>query len=151
MVTAKGPAGRADGVGAGDTGTGGAARVAPWVVAPWVALALALVASLAYLLIARGLLAVGDLTPAEEPAGIVYVAATCYLVGGLLILLRRRWLLVIGAIINALVMGFFFLAYAGRPAVMFSPGGLVTKMAQLLLEAVLVYLIVAGGRVRRGS
>jgi hypothetical protein len=90
------------------------------------------------------ILGVGDLRPVEGPDIIVYVAAGCYLLGGLLILLRRRWLWITGAVINALVILFFVMAYANRPAVMFSPGGLTTKAAQLLLEVSLLYLIIAG-------
>jgi len=108
---------------------------------PLIALALALIAALAYVLIALGVLAVGDLRPAEQPSGIVYAAAISYLVGGLLILLRRRWLWVTGALINALVIVFFFQVYQERPAVLFSLGGLVTKATQVLLEVILIYLI----------
>jgi hypothetical protein len=112
----------------------------------WTGTALALVAALAYLLIELGALAVGDLAAAEEPAFIVYVAAACYAAGGLLIPLRWRWLLLAGAVMNALVILFFAMAYAGRPSVMFSPGGLATKGAQILLEICLFYLIVTNGR-----
>jgi hypothetical protein len=108
----------------------------------WFALALALVAAFAYMLIAWDLLGVGDLKMAADGDTIVYVAAGGYVLGGLLILARRRWLWILGAAINALVMLFFFNLYQDRPAVMFSPGGIVTKFPQLLLEAALVYLIV---------
>jgi len=74
----------------------------------------------------------------------VYVAAGGYLLGGLLILVRRRWLWIVGAVINALVILLFVMAYLNRPAVMFSPGGLITKAAQLLLEVVLLALIITG-------
>jgi hypothetical protein len=112
----------------------------------WLAVALAGIAALSYLLIQFGILGVGDLQPAEEPAAIVYVCAGCYLLGGLLILAHRRWLWILGASINALVILFFGLAYQARSAVLFSPGGLATKAAQLLLEAALLYLIVTAGR-----
>jgi hypothetical protein len=85
--------------------------------------------------------------PAEDaPPAIPYVAATCYALGGLLILTRVRWLLVLGAVINAMVMLMFFVAYANRPEVMFSPGGMLTKAAQVLLELGLIYLILTAGR-----
>ncbi len=109
----------------------------------WLAVVLALVAALAYMLIAQGLLAVGDLAVAEKPAAIVYVAAGCYLLGGLLILVRRRWLWTFGLVMNSLVILIFFQMYQNRPAVVFSPGGLVSKIAQILLELALVYLIFA--------
>lgn len=108
----------------------------------WLAVALALFSALAYVLIAWDLLGIGDLQMAADGDVIIYVAATGYLLGGLLILVRRRWLWIIGAVINALVMLFFFRLYQDRPIVMFSPGGIITKVPQLLLEATLIYLIV---------
>lgn len=116
----------------------------------WIAVGLAIVTALAYVLVAQSVLGVGDLSVAEDGGIIVYVAAGCYLLGGALILTRRNWLLVIGAIINALVMLFFFRMYQDRPLVIFSAGGLATKIAQLLLEVTLVYLIVRQRLARRG-
>lgn len=110
------------------------------------AVTLAVIAALAYVLIAAGILGVGDRKVAQDGGAIVYVAAGCYVLGGLLILINRRWLWIVGAVINLLVMLFFFQMYQDRPAVLFSPGGLLSKTAQLLLEVVLLYLIVAGGR-----
>jgi hypothetical protein len=108
----------------------------------WTAVALALIASLSYVLMAFNILGVGDLHLAEDAGVIIYVAAGCYLLGGLLILLRNRWLLLFGAFINAMVILFFFNLYQNRPAVIFSPGGLLSKIAQILLEVVLIYVIV---------
>ena len=108
----------------------------------WTAVGLAFFTALSYLLMQFNILGVGDLEVGEKPAGIIYVAAGCYLLGGLLILLRNRWLLLFGAFINAMVILFFFNLYQNRPAVMFSPGGLVSKAAQILLEAALIYVIV---------
>jgi hypothetical protein len=107
---------------------------------------LALTAALSYVLVGLNVLAVGDLQTTEAPAAITYVCAGSYLLGGLLILLRWRWLWMVGAVINAMVMLVFFTAYMSRPSVMFSPGGLVTKAAQLLLEAGLLYIILTAGR-----
>lgn len=107
----------------------------------WLAVGLALLAALSYLLIALQVLTVGDLQTSDRPAAIVLVAAACYALGGLLILVRRTWLWMVGAGINLLVILFFALAYLGRPAVMFSPGGLATKSAQILLEVCLLALI----------
>lgn len=107
----------------------------------WIAVALALVAAISYVLMALNILGVGDLQMDEKPAAIIYVAAACYLLGGLLILLRNRWLLLFGAFINAMVVLFFVNLYQDRPAVMFSPGGLVSKIAQILLEGALLYII----------
>ncbi len=106
-----------------------------------IAVALALITALSYILMQFNILGVGDLRADEKPAGIIYVAAACYLAGGLLILLRNRWLLLFGAFINAMVVLFFFSMYQNRPAVMFSAGGLVSKAAQILLELALFYVI----------
>lgn len=107
----------------------------------WTAVALAFITALSYVLMAFNILGVGDLQVDEKPAGIIYVAAGCYVLGGLLILLRNRGLLLFGAFINALVILFFFSMYQNRPAVVFSPGGLVSKIAQILLEVALIYVI----------
>ena len=107
----------------------------------WVAVSLALITALAYVLMALNVLGFGDLQMDEKPAAIIYVAGGCYLLGGLLILLRNRWLLLLGAFINAMVILFFFNLYQVRPTVMFSPGGLVSKIAQILLEVALLYVI----------
>jgi hypothetical protein len=101
----------------------------------WIAAGLAIFTALAYVLIALNVLGVGDLQMGEKPAAIIYVAAGCYLIGGLLILIRNRWLLLFGIFINAMVILFFFNLYQDRPIVMFSPGGLTSKIAQILLEA----------------
>jgi hypothetical protein len=107
----------------------------------WTAVVLALVASLSYILMVLNVLGVGDLQVSEKPAGIIFVAAGCYLIGGLLILTRNRWLLLFGAFINAIVNLFFYNMYQNRPAVMLSSGGLISKIAQILLEVALVYVI----------
>jgi hypothetical protein len=108
----------------------------------WLAVGLSLLAAMSYLLIERQLLPVGDLQAADRPATIVLVAAACYALGGFLILVRRAWLWMVGAGVNLVVILFFALAYLGRPAVLFSPGGLATKSAQILLEICLLALIV---------
>lgn len=112
----------------------------------WVSVALALVTTLSYALMAFNVLGVGDLQMDEKPAAIIFVAAGCYLLGGILILIRNRGLLLFGAGINALVILFFFNLYKDRPAVMFSPGGLVSKIAQILLELALFYVLVVNGK-----
>lgn len=115
----------------------------------WLAAALAFISALAYLMIAWGTLGVGDLQLEQDGGVIIFVAAGCYLLGSLLILLRRRWLWIVGAVINALVILFFFNLYQDQLSVIFSPGGTVTKITQLLLEATLIYLIVATGHAQR--
>ena len=112
----------------------------------WIAVALAIFSALAYMLMAFNVLGVGDLKMDEKPAGIIFIAAGCYFLGGWLIMLRNRWLLLFGAFINAMVILFFFNLYQDRPAVMFSPGGLTSKVAQILLEAALLYVIAVNWR-----
>lgn len=74
----------------------------------WAAVALAIFTALSYVLMAANVLGVGDLKTDEKPAAMILVAAGCYLLGGLLILIRSRGLLLFGAGINALVILFFF-------------------------------------------
>lgn len=112
----------------------------------WLAVALAVLAATTYVLIGLDMLDVGDWQSAERPSAIIYVAAGSYLLGGLLILLRRRWLWSVGAVINALVILFFVLVYQDRPAVLFLSGGIASKAAQLLLEVILIYLIISDWR-----
>jgi hypothetical protein len=96
----------------------------------------------AYLLLAAGMLGTGRYQAEPGSEGIVLVAAAGYAVGGLLVLARRRWLWIAGAIVNALVVAMFFGAYAGDPSILLSGGGLATKGAQLALEVALLALIV---------
>ena len=113
---------------------------------PRTAVGLALVTALSYIFMAFNLLGVGDLQVSEKPINIIFVAAGCYLLGGLLILLRNRWLLLFGAFINAMVILFFFNLYQDRPTVILSPGGLVSKIAQILLEIALLYILAVNWR-----
>ena len=115
----------------------------------YLAVALALFTALAYVLINASVLAVGDVPHEEGSTTMAYIAAGCSFVGGLSILLRRRWLWISGAVMNALVLLFFFQMYQARPVVIFSPGGLATKIAQVLLEVCLIYLIIADWRQAR--
>ena len=116
---------------------------APYFPVIGIAVALAMIAGLAYVLIVLHVLSVGNLQPYEEPSSTIFIAAASYFLGGLLILTRSRWLWVVGAVINALVILFFFGLYQDRPEVLLSPGGLVSKAAQILLELSLLYLITA--------
>ncbi|MBK9712316.1 MAG: hypothetical protein IPO81_13490 [Kouleothrix sp.] len=112
----------------------------------WLSVALALLAAATYVLIGQRLLGVGDLKTDDGTATITYVAAGGYLLGGLLILPRWRWLWIIGAAINALVILAFYRIHAGEPSVLWSAGGVSSKAAQVLLELSLLYLIFTGGR-----
>ncbi len=112
----------------------------------WLSVGPALFTALAYVLINVSVLAIGDVPHEEGSTTIAYIAAGCYLLGGLLILLRRRWLWIFGVVMNTLVLLLFFQMYQNRPMVVFSPGGLATKIPQLLLEVSLIALIVIDWR-----
>lgn len=105
-------------------------------------LALALISALAYVLLILGIFKVGDMMPDEGVPAYFYIVPAGYAIGGLLILLKKRWLWIIGAILNAIPIVVFYAAYAGRPDIMLSAAGLITKIAQILLEIGLLYLIV---------
>jgi hypothetical protein len=109
----------------------------------WLAVGLALFTALTYILIASNIFSVGDPQVARDGGAIIYVAAGCYLFGGLLILLRNRWLLLFGAFINFIVILFFFSIYQARPEVLLSPGGITSKFAQILLEIALLLVLVS--------
>jgi hypothetical protein len=104
-------------------------------------LILAVISAVVYVLMGVGLLKAGDLTGESMPA-FYYIIPGGYLIGGLLVLLNKRWLLLTGAIINAFTIVMFYTMYATQPDVMLSAPGLMTKIAQVLLEIGLIYLIV---------
>ena len=56
------------------------------------AVVLACLSAGAYVLIGAHILGVGSLQASDVPAAIIFAAAGCYVLGGLLILLRWRWL-----------------------------------------------------------
>lgn len=101
-------------------------------------------AAAAYVLIAVGVLGTGGYQPEPGSEGIVFASAAFYALGGALVLMRRRWLWIVGAVVNALVMLMFFTAYASDPSVLLSGGGLATKSSQLALEVALLTLIFRG-------
>ncbi len=105
-------------------------------------LVLAVVAAVFYFLMGAGIVKVPALDTGDAPPTIVYVAGGCYLLGGLLILLRKRWLWIIGIVVNTLVLVIFITMYSQRPEIMFSMPGLATKIPQILLEAGLIYMAV---------
>jgi hypothetical protein len=111
-----------------------------------ICLGLAVVAAVAYFLAGANILTVPGLNADEAPAAIPYVAGGCYILGGLLIFTKRRGLWIFGAIINVVVIAFFFMMYNQKPDIMLSTPGLVTKITQVLLEVGLVYLIVNRNR-----
>ena len=103
---------------------------------------LAMMAALAYFLTGAGLLQPGNLTTEEAPQAIAYVAGVGYIIiGGLLILVLKRWLWITGATINLLIIVIFVGAYSSRTDVLLSTPGLGTKIPEIILEIGLIYLI----------
>jgi hypothetical protein len=105
---------------------------------------LAFIAAVFYLLLGAGVITAGSLMGTTVTRAFIFVAGGCYILGGLLILMKKRWLWIIGLVMNTLVMAIFFIMYSGKnPAVIFSLPGLGTKIPQIILEVGLVYLIAA--------
>ena len=105
---------------------------------------LAFIAAIFYLLLGAGVITAGSLMGTPVTRAFIFVAAGCYIVGGLLVLAKKRWLWTVGLVLNTLVMAVFFVMYSGKnPAVIFSLPGLGTKIPQIILEAGLIYLIAA--------
>jgi hypothetical protein len=113
----------------------------------WALVILALIAALGYLLMGVGAITVPEKpidggSDIKAPPGFAWIMFGFYLVGGLLILLKKRWLLIIGAVLNAIPIIGFYAMWAGRTDVIFSVPGLLTKIPQILLEIVLIYWLV---------
>ena len=104
-------------------------------------LALAILAAVMYFLTGSDIVKVPTLNPARDLSTIAFVAGGCYVLGGFLILFRKRWLWIVGLVINTLVIAFFFMMYNQKPDIMLSLPGLWTKIAQVLLEFGLIYII----------
>jgi hypothetical protein len=108
-----------------------------------ICMGLAFVAALIYVLMAQGIMHAGDLAPGEEGLPpYFYIVPGGYVLGGLLILVRKRWLWITGAVINGFSVAMFYGAYYAKPEIMLSAPGLITKIAQILMEIGLIYLIV---------
>ena len=113
-------------------------------------LVLALISALTYVFLILGIFQVGDMTPEEGVPAYFYIVPAGYVIGGFLIFLKKRWLWIIGAVVNLIPIVVFYTAYAGRPDIMLSAPGLITKIAQVLLEIGLFYLIVMSKRNETG-
>jgi hypothetical protein len=104
-------------------------------------IAMALVAAIAYVLMGMGIIHPGNLTDEAMPS-IFYVIPAAYVIMGILIVSRWRWIKVASAAVVVLTILVFYAKYAGQPDVMWSAPGLITKIAQVLMLAGLIYLIV---------
>lgn len=115
----------------------------------WVCLVLALVAALGYFLMGAGIIQAGDpvLNDASSsdttaPWGFDWIAGGFYVIAGLALLLKKRWVPVTLAVINIIPIAGFYFMWADRPDVLWSAPGLITKVAQILLELGLVFYLI---------
>lgn len=104
-------------------------------------LALALISALVYVFLILGIMKAGEMAPEGEVPTFFYIVPASYVIGGLLILLKKRRLWIAGAVLNIIPIVVFYAAYAGKPDVMLSAPGLIAKTSQILLEIGLIYLI----------
>jgi hypothetical protein len=109
-------------------------------------LTLALLSGVFYLLMGSGVIKLAALSSEEAPSVIADIAGGCYIVGGLLILVKKHWLWIVGLVMNTLVIAIFFQAYNQKPDIILSLPGLATKIPQILLEVGLIYLVTKYGR-----
>lgn len=106
-------------------------------------LVLALIAAMGYILMIVGVIEPGNLVEDDEPMSpALWIIPTGYIIGGLLIFLKKRWLWITGAVINGFAILVFYTTYAGQPDVLWSAPGLITKITQIPLEIGLIYLII---------
>jgi hypothetical protein len=123
----------------------------------WLLVILALVAALGYLLMGVGVTTVPEKplndtsSDNDAPPGFDWIMFGGYLAGGLLILLKKRWLLITGAVLNAIPIIGFYAMWASRTDVMLSAPGLMTKIPQILLEIGLIYWLVKSRAVKTSA
>ena len=111
-----------------------------WI--PWSGLVLALIAASVYFVIASPARPAGYKSP---PTPVLVVAGLAYLIGGTLILLGDRRLLLFGAIVNPLVLtAYTVAAFKGHATV--DGLSLTSKATQVVLEVVLLLLLVQPGQ-----
>jgi hypothetical protein len=113
---------------------------------PVICLVLAVLTAVVYFLLQIDVINVPADSAGEGPKWFGFIMAGCYIVGGLLVLLKKRWVWTVGLVINTLIIVAFFIMYFQKPDIMLSLPGLGTKIAQALLEAGLIYLIVTSSR-----
>ena len=105
-----------------------------------------------YILIGADVLQVGDLITdiRSIPVGF-YMIPAGYIIGGILVFSGIRWLWITGAIINGFAILVFYASYANLPDVLWSTAGLITKIAQIILEIGLIYLIVTAYKTKTAA
>jgi hypothetical protein len=111
--------------------------------ARWVATAAAALSAVLYFLIGNEVLKIGEATSGEADLLAFGVSAgTAFVVVALVVwFARRRWILGVVAIFDALVLGAYF-AFAGLREPPFELWGLLIKVCQAVLLTATLYLIV---------
>jgi hypothetical protein len=107
-----------------------------------VCLVLALTAAAGYFLMGAGIIHAADLTLDDAPPGFTWIAGAFYVLVIILVYTGQHRSLAALSIINAIPIMVFIVMWAGRPDVLFSLPGLMTKIPQILLETGLIYLAV---------
>ena len=110
-------------------------------LAVWGSLTMALVSAVVYVLMGIGVMHSGNLTGDSMPS-FFFIIPLAYLLMGILLLSRWRWIRVVDAILVLFTIIVFYARYADQPDVMWSAPGLITKIAQVLMLAGLIYLLV---------
>lgn len=117
-------------------------------IAVWVTFIAAEAAALVYVLLGMGNLQAGNLGNESMPS-FYYVIPAAYAIMGILILSRWRWIRIVSAIIVTFTIVIFYAMYADQPDVMLSVPGLATKIAQVIMLAGLVYMLVKSKPVKK--
>jgi hypothetical protein len=99
-----------------------------------------LVAALAYVLMGAGVIHPGNLDDGSRPS-FFYIIPAAYVIMGVFVISRWHWTRFASAAVVALTIIVFYARYADQPDVMWSAPGLITKIAQVLMLAGLIYLI----------
>jgi hypothetical protein len=107
----------------------------------WGCITMAVVAALTYILMGLGVLVPGNLETGEG-GFMPYLIGAAYLIMGVLIVSKWRWIKIASAAIVLITIIGFYAMYTDQPDVMWSAPGIITKIAQLLMLAGLIYLIV---------
>ncbi len=107
----------------------------------WVCTVLAFIASIGYFLMGAGVIHAADLTQKDAPPPFAWIAGAFYLAAGLLLFVKKHWIPVALVIINVFPILIFYVMWRSRSDVMFSAPGLITKIAQIMLEIGLIFVL----------
>ena len=108
----------------------------------WACSALAFAATVGYFLMGAGVIHAAGLTLKDAPPAFAWTAGVFYLAAGILLFLKKRWIPTALVIINIFPVLIFYVMWRGRSDVMLSAPGLITKIAQILLEIGLIFALV---------